>query len=240
MDKQFITTKAVHQVLSEYWGQYKKYPIQTIVAFFMPAVGTILVFFVPPLVVARIVNILAAGGEISLKSVGLYVAVFGGLWFLGEMLWRVGIHCLIKLEAIGIAELAKSAFRRLTERDYDFYTNNFVGSLTKKASGFTRGFETFTDTLTFNSVTNIFPIIFSVIVLWRYSPWIPLVLIFALTLAIAVGLPIVRRRSRLVAARHDAGSKVAGRISDTMTNMLAVKSFAKENAEQRTFGNYAD
>jgi len=240
MERRVITKEAVHQVLRDYWRQYKTYPWYVGIGFFLPAIGVILVLFVPPLIVARLVNIFMAQGEIPINIAGSYVLLFGGLWLLGEAFWRIGMDYLIKVEAKGMNSLSKTAFHRLMERDYDFYTDNFVGSLTKKGLAFARGFEVFTDTLVFNVVTNIFPILFVVVVLWRYSPWIPLVLVFWIAVGIMVGLPIIRRRSKLVALRHDASSRTAGRLSDSMTNMMAIKSFSKEEQEYDAYGRYVD
>lgn len=240
MEKRVITKEAVRQVLRDYWCQYKTYPWYVSVGFFLPAIGTVLIFFVPPLIVARLINIFIAQGEISINTASSYVLLFGGLWLLGEAFWRIGMNFLIKLETKGINNLSRTVFHKLMERDYDFYTDNFVGSLTKKGLAFGRSFEVFTDTLVFNVITNIFPIFFAVVVLWRYSPWIPLVLVFWIVIGITVGLPIIRRRSKLVALRHDASSKTAGRLSDSMTNMLAIKSFSKEKQEYDAYGRYVD
>ncbi len=240
MESKIITNKAVRQALHDYWQQYKAYPFQSIVAFLMPALGSILVFFVPPLIVAKLVNIFVAEGRIPLIILIKYVSLFGGLWILGEIFWRIGFHFLISLETKGINNLAKNAFNLLADRDYNFYINNFVGSLTKKSLAFSKNFETFTDTLVFNVVNNIFPFIFVIIVLWRYSPWIPIILIICLIIVIIIAVPIIRRRSKIVAERHVASSNMVGRLSDSLTNMLAVKSFAKEKQEYITYGKYVD
>jgi len=155
MAKEVITRQAVRQVLSDYWRQYRIHPWYAGVGFFLPAIGSILIGFVPPLIVAHLINIFVAQGEILLGTVASYVALFGALWLLGEAFWRVGMHFMIRLETKAMNNLGKIAFRRLVERDYDFYTNNFVGSLTKKGAAFTRSFEVFTDTLVFNITRNL-------------------------------------------------------------------------------------
>lgn len=236
MNDEPISSEAVRQVLREYGRQYKRHPFHSLGAFLLPAIGNIFVFFIPPLIVARIVDILATGGDVSLASVSPSIALFAGLWMFGEILWRFGIYFLAKVEAVGINELGNIAFRHLVGRDYDFYTNNFVGSLTKKASSFSRHFETLTDTLVFNIISNLLSLIFAVVVLGRYSFWLPTLLVLSIAIVIAVALPIIRRRSKLVALRHAAASKVSGDISDVITNIFAVKSFAKEEQEQGLFG----
>ena len=240
MNKQIITRQAVNQVLSDYWRQYRSRPWLSIVAFFTPAIGSILVFFVPPLIVAKLINIFIAQNSIALDAAIGYIALLGGSWLLGEALWRIGLHFLIRLETRGINNLCKVAFDRLVERDYDFYANNFVGSLSKKAMAFSRSFEIFSDTMLFNVTTNVLPILFVVVILWRYSPWIPFLLIFWITLTIVIAFPVMRRRSKLVALRHNAGSRMVGRLSDSLTNILAVKSFAKEKQESSIYGDYAN
>ncbi len=240
MEKDDITWKAVSQVLKDYRDQYIAHPFIAGVAFLLPAIGNICVFFIPPLVVAHIIDIFVAKGSISAAELGWTIPLFGGIWLFGEMLWRVSLHFVIKIEERGFNALPRIALARLVERDYAFYTNNFVGSLTKKTLAFSRAFETFTDTLVFNITMNIVTILFVVVILWRYSFWIPLVLLLWIGGAILFAVPMIRRRSRLVALRHAASSKVAGRFSDAITNMLTIKSFAKEGAEQETFGEYAN
>lgn len=238
MENRLITRHAVRYALADYWGQYKAYPWRTFFALSLPVAGSILVFFVPPLILARLINIFVEEGAVSLGIARNYIFLYGGLWLLGEFFWRAGLHFLISVEAKGLHNLGKLAFRRLADRDYEFYADNFVGSLTKKALAFSRSFEAFTDTLVFNVITNIFPMIFAVIILWSYSPWLPIVLVGSFVVVIATALPFIRRRSRLVALRHDASSKVAGRLSDVMTNIMAIKSFAKEETELDTYGTY--
>jgi ATP-binding cassette, subfamily B, bacterial len=240
MENEVITKQAVSQVLRDYWNQYKEHPWYAGAAFLLPAVGTVLVLFVPPLIVAKIIDTFVAQGAVLLSAVWRYIPLFGGLWLLGEILWRISMYFLAKLEEYGLNNLARIAFRRVVGRDYVFYANSFVGTLTRKTLAFGKGFEMFTDTLIFNITTNIFPIFFAAVILWQYSPWIPSVLAFWITGTILVVLPIIKRRSKLVALRYEASSRVAGRVSDSMTNILAIKSFAKEEVEYGAFGKFVD
>lgn len=240
MNKQIITREAVYTALKEYINQYKKNPLYAFMAFLMPAVGSILIFFIPPLIIAKLINIFTTQNRISFDFVYGYIALFGGSWLIGEVFWRFGLHFLIKLDSDGIENLSKKAFHELSERDYDFYTDNFVGSLTKKALAFSRSFEVFTDTLTFNIINGTLPIIFAIIILWRYSPWLPIILFSCLITMIAVAIPIIRNRSKLVMLRHEAHSKMSGRLSDAITNIFAVKSFTQEKRELEYYGEYVD
>jgi ATP-binding cassette subfamily B protein len=172
---------------------------------------------------------------VSLSTSGNYLIAFGLLWFLGEIFWRVGLHFWIRVDAIGIDNLSKNAFRELLYRDYDFYANNFVGSISKKSFAYSRNFETFTDTLIYNVLSSLFPILFVIYVLWDYSPLLPLILVVCLAFVLSITIPLVKKRSKLVALRHDAASRMVGRLSDALTNVFAVKSFANEAKEAKVY-----
>jgi len=240
MSKEVVSKQAILKVLHDYVKQYKDHPWRSFISLIFPSLGSILVFFVPPLIVGKIIDKFVSLGNISFSPVWNLVLIFAILWLLGEVFWRVGIYFLIKLESEGIANLSKNAFSWLLNKDYDFYTDNFVGSLTKKALAFSRNFEVFTDTALFNVFTNIFPLIFVTIVLWRYSPWIPALLLICIIIVISLGLPIIKKRSKLVALRHEASSNLVGRLSDSVSNIFAIKAFAKEKRENISYEKYVD
>ena len=132
MDERYITKASITKVLSCYWEQYKSHPWQSIFAFLLPSIGTILIFFVPPLLLGKIINTFIAQGTVSVAPVLPYLIYLAIAWMSGEILWRIGQHNIISLESKGLGTLNMMGFGWLADRDYDFYTNHFVGSLTKK------------------------------------------------------------------------------------------------------------
>ncbi len=238
MKQEFTSKKAVRQVISDFWQQYKNHPWDAVIGFITPVIGTVLVFFVPPLIVAEVVNAFASQEEVTIQMMRNYILLFAALWLFGEIMWRIGLHHIIKLEANGMQNLSLLAFQRLASRDHRFYTDNFTGSLIKRATSYVRSFERFTDTMAFNVVTKTLPIIFAMTVLWFYSPWIPIVLTIMIVVATLIAIPIIRRRSRLVALRHEAGTRMTGRFSDSISNISTIKSFAKEDREHEWYGDY--
>lgn len=232
---QAISKAAIRRALDSYLQQYRRYPFYFAIGFLAPAVGAILVFYAPALFVSDIVDRMIANPGISTGDLFVPVLLFAVVWFIGEMIWRFAMHYVIKAQIFSIRDLTMYAFQQLLERDYQFYTNNFVGSLTKKALAFSRNFETFTDTIVFNISTFLGPLFFSFFVLARYSWWLPIVLVAWLALGVAIAIPLIRRRVKMVAARHAAQSKVAGRLSDVISNILAIKAFAREPVEHKEY-----
>lgn len=229
---------AIRKAFRSYCNIFLQHPLISLASFVIPALGTILVFFVPTLIIAKLIDIFVAEGAIQLSLAWHSIILFATLWLLGEILWRIGAQCFTRLKVIGMTTLAKDAFDLLTKQDYAFYSDNFVGSLTKKTAAYSVNFDMFSNALNYNIFNNVFPAIFAFVVLAKYSLWLPLILIVALTMAILIAIPIIKRRSQLVMERHQASSRVSGRLSDMINNMLAIKSYARESFEAKVYNTH--
>jgi len=72
---------------------------------------------------------------------------------------------------------------------------------------------------------------FGCIVLWRYDPWLDVVLVGGITLTALMVTPLIKRRQALVDAREAQWTVVSGHVADTLSNMDAVRAFAAEKRE---------
>ncbi|MYT21614.1 ATP-binding cassette domain-containing protein [Streptomyces sp. SID7760] len=206
----------------------------TVPAMLLPAVGNIGISYIAPLVVAKLVGRIAddaAGPGTGLGATLPYVLGFAAVLLLSEGAWRLGLHCLNRVDALGIERLYVTGMDELFAKDAAFFHDNFAGSLTKRVLSFASRFEEFVDALTFSVVGRFVPLLFGSVVLWRYEP----LLVAALLVMIAVtGLcvfPLVRRRQALVDRREEAIARVSGHVSDSLMNMDTVRAFAAEERE---------
>jgi ATP-binding cassette subfamily B protein len=202
----------------------------SIPALLFPALGNIAVYYIPPLVVARFVGAMA-GGPMDSGELAPYLLAFAGSLLAGEVLWRVGIHCLNRADGYGIEQLYTSGMDALFEKDAAFFHDSFAGSLTKRVVSFAGRYEEFVDTLAFSVVANLIPLAFACAVLWRYDPLLVVVLLGMLALTAAAIWPLIKRRQALVDAREAAWAKTSGAVADTLGNMDAVRTFAAEDRE---------
>jgi ATP-binding cassette subfamily B protein len=202
-----------------------------VAALVLPALATVVLLYLPPLVVADLVGRLAAGESASPELVGPAVLAFLGLLLAGEALWRATIHCLNRVDANGIESLYVQGVDALLAKDSAFFHENFAGSLTKRVLSFASQFEGFVDTLVFQVSAQILPLGFAAVVLWQYDPLLVLVLLGSLVLGAVLVVPLIRRRQALVDAREAAWARVSGHVSDTLTNMDAVRAHASEVRE---------
>ena len=184
------------------------------------ALGSTLVFYIPPLVIAALIRDTTPH---RVDELWPFIAIFGLSWLGGELLWRLALHLMIRFETVTIRALYKDALAALLQKDLSFFNNRFGGTITKNTLAFARRFEGFFDTIVFEVVSQLFPAIFAAVVLWFISPWLSFTLLLMLAVGGVVVVPLVRRRIRLVKAREVAHAEMSGHVADVVANISAVK-----------------
>jgi ATP-binding cassette subfamily B protein len=197
----------------------------------LSALGNIGINYVAPLIVAKLVADIAGNKDVTAGSTLPYVLAFAGVLLVAEALWRVALHCLNRLDALGIEHLYVIGMDELFAKDAAFFHDNFAGSLTKRVLSFASRFEQFVDTLTFQIVGNFVPLTFGAVVLWRYEPLLVVGLLVMIALTAVMVVPLVRRRQALVDQREEAIARVSGHVADSLMNMDTVRAFAAEGRE---------
>ncbi|MFD5827820.1 ABC transporter ATP-binding protein [Lentzea sp. NPDC060358] len=232
-----VRENAVLLALRLYGRELRRHGVMTAGALVLPALGVTCQLYLAPLAVGGLVGKFASGGGTSLGAVLPYVLAFGGFMLLSELLWRIGIHCLNRVDGRGIERLSALAVDELLGKDAAFFHDNFAGSLTKRVLSFAYRFENFVDALAFKIFANVIPLGFACVVLWSYHPALVAVLAGLILLTGCVVAPLIRHRQRLVDQREAAIAEVSGHVADTLTNMETVRAFAaerRESAEHRT------
>ena len=223
---------ALRLALRLYGRQLRRGGLHTAVALLLPAIGNIAIFYVPPLLVARLAGEVSAG-SVSMKELSPYVAAFAASLLVGELLWRIGFHSINRAVGYGIENLYTSGMDALLEKDAAFFHDSFAGSLTKRVVSFASRYDEFVITLSLSVFANVIPLGFACAILWRYDALLVVVLLGMIALTAALIWPLIKRRQALVDAREASWAKVAGAVADTLGNMDAVRTFAAEARESQ-------
>ena len=224
---------ALRLVVRRYAAQIRRRPSLAIPALILPGVADVLIFYVPPLIVARLLGSFARDEQLSARELTPYVAGFAGVWLAGEVVWRIALALMSRTEVRAMEALYIEAMDELLARDLTFFQNNYAGSLTKRALGYARRFEDAFDVLCFSVSANVLPLVFAAAVLWTYSPLLIVALLGLLAGTFALVFPLIRRRQRLVDLREAASNVLAGHVADSIANAEAVRAFAREPDEAR-------
>jgi ATP-binding cassette, subfamily B, bacterial len=223
--------QAVWLVLRRYGRQVRRRPLISVPALVLPGIGDVLVFYAPPLVVARLLGTVSREDALTIGMFAPYVLTFTALWFAGEIVWRGAEALIARAEISGIQSLYVEAMDELLAKDIAFFHDNFAGSLTKRTLGYARRFEDVFDVLAFQVIAKILPLGFVTVVLWRYSPLLIVVLLGMLSITMALVVPRIRHRRQLVDEREAASNVLAGHVADSIANAEAVRAFARERDE---------
>ena len=223
--------RAVLLALRYYGRQMARLWRFTVPAMLLPALGNTCIFYVAPLIVAHLIGRFAGHGPAGIGAATPYVLGFAGVLLSAEIVWRIGIHCLNRLDGRGIENLYVIGMDEMLAKDAAFFHDNFAGSLTKRVLSFASRFEDFTDNLVFNIVGSLVPLAFASVVLWRYVPLLVAGLLGLIAVTGAGIAPLIRRRQRLVDQREEAIARVSGHVADSLMNMDTIRAFAAEDQE---------
>lgn len=215
------TARAYNRIILRSWRQTLPITLGVVL-------GATLIFYIPPLVIARII---ASEQTIDLANGGIYLLVFGAAWLLGEILFRVAFFIIAKFESRALETLYQHALRELVYKDISFFNDRFAGSITKNILAYARRFEGYYDTITFGVISQVGPMLFGLAVLSILSPILSITLVIMTLTVFFLVRPLIQRRSLLVKKREDKHAEMSGHVSDVIGNISAVKAFGSEKRE---------
>ena len=229
------------RTLYYYWQcskKYKWYAIGTIIS--TPIVVLIRTILIP-LIFANMIEAVSAGipnDQIistllpqGLTLIGLYLA--GGVilgWLRVRWCW--------KYELKVIYELAKICFDAVSAQSMQFHNNRFSGSLVSQTNKFIGSFERFFDIITFDIlyIASMFVFIFAVLVV--RAPFFVLGLFAFVFAYIACSALTFKKIFHLSKEHAEAETRQTGQLADSISNILSVKSYGREEHERRRYANF--
>ena len=227
------------ETLIAFWGYAKKYPVYLwAIAGLLPV--TLLIHqFLPQIVLATIFDKLSAG----VSSPNDLWVQFGWLLLLyavlritsATIMWRWVIIILDRLEANISRDIANHIFAHLVSQSQDFHADRFSGTLVSQTTKFMSAYVRLAEAFVMQFLPLVLSFLFTAIILWPRAPqFVAVLFVFSLiyVFVTAQGTKSVRAKSAIDAA---AQSKQTGQLSDTLSNIIAVKSFAATKAESKRF-----
>lgn len=209
-------------------------PIDTIIPIFSTGIGTLLVLFVPSLFVSGVLDKIT-DSSVTLHALTKPVLYITISMFVGEILWRIGIYYLNKMESTQMQTIAERTFKDFISRPMSFHNNHFAGSLVTRSSRLTKNFEAFYDTIVFNIVDILIILIFVGVILVPRAPLVYFSFYIVIGLYVLISLPIIKKRSKLNMLRSQHESEETAALADALSNASAIKAFANEELEMKRF-----
>jgi ATP-binding cassette subfamily B protein len=229
------------QVIAFYWQHAWRYPRLVLGVLITIPIVVISNGFLPALILANVLNRLSKHDFIphevwasfgpELISYGLLVLISGTLG------WRLVDYMAWRLEARVERDLAQEVFKHLVSQSANFHANNFTGSLVSQNSKLLSAYIRLADTTMFQLLPLVASLVIVPILLIHRAPLFVGGLMLFAGLYIIAALFVTRIVRKYSAAHAAAESRQTGFLADALTNVMAIKSFARGNYEQTRFAD---
>lgn len=194
--------------------------------------------FASPLVVGKVVDLVAAGG-VGLDRVwevfGPYVALFVGANVAGQVCSKLQDYTCARLEIRASYELARRSFDVLSNQSMTFHTNRYGGSLVSATQKYVGAYATLMDTFTYSLLPGAATVAMTIALLAPLVPAYVVLLAAVLVIYVMVVLKLYRKILPINAAASAAQNHLSDELSDSITNIMAVKTAGREAYEQEVF-----
>ena len=232
-----ITRRTLHY----YWQEIKKYKWYSLGFFILSPAVIFIRNILSVFVFADIIDKVSSGlteeqiFSVVLPEVLIYlaIAVVNSL-----LLEKLRLYCCWKMELLAMRDLDNLAFNTICAQSMQFHNDRFSGSLVSQTNKFTSSFERFMDVVIWDLLPILTYVISVTVILWQRTPLFTLVIlgaVFCYTLFSALSFRKIADYGEDEAA---ATAKKTGQLSDSISNITSVKSYAKEKHEQRRYDRF--
>ena len=185
-----------------------------------------------------VIDRVAAGGvgpDQVFSVFGPYVFWLIVVNVVGQVCSKLQDYATWKLEIKANHDLATNAFDTLCNQSMTFHSNRFGGSLVSQTSKFLNSYSALMDTFTYMILPTVASVVFTVVTLASSVPLYVAILSVFLVIYSVVTFRMYKRILPINAEAARAQNELSGELSDSVTNILSVKTYGHEDYEQDLF-----
>lgn len=195
-----------------------------------------------PLVYRHIIDTISGATDRAVLAGDL----FHSLWMLVavivayQSMYRTGDVCIGYAESKTMEDLNNRSFRAFMRQGHGFFIDRFSGSLVAQARRYTRTLEDIIDSLVFNfwmPFIHLAGVIGSL--LW-IKPMLAVIFLVWIPLYISIAIWITKKKLPYDKESATQDSAITASLSDTLSNIFSVKTFASEQREIESFSLVAE
>lgn len=229
------------KIIRLYWSHVKKYPGYVIGLLIALPLTVLTQQFLPPLIAAKVLDRLSTGDFEKNQlwdSFGTELTQYAILAFIGGVVaWRVIIYLIWKLEAYVLRDLMQTQFDHLLRLGAKFHANSFSGSLVSQTNKLAGSYIRMADTILLDIYTGFISVIVVIVIMWPKSPMFVILLFSFSIVFMYIATKVMRPVRDLVAKESRAQNRTTGVLADSLSNIMAVKSFSASKFERKRFSD---
>ena len=164
-----------------------------------------------------------------------YIVALIAINVLGQAASKLQDYTMYKLEIAAAYDLARMSFDALCNQSMSFHSNRFGGTLVSQTSKFMSGYQQLIETVTFPFLPVVCSVIFTCGILAPRVPLYVLILMILLVIYASISYYMYKRILHLNEQAASAQNQLSGELSDSVANILSVKTYGREDYERSLF-----
>ena len=226
------------RTLHYYWAATSKH-LGLFIGLMLSSIGFIvLLSYGNPLLMSMIVDRVSetpVAPDRVFEVFGPYIIALIAINLIGQACSKVQDYTSFKLEIAASYDLATEAFDALSNQSMTFHSNRFGGTLVSQTAKFMNAYSQMLENITFPFLPIICSIIATCVILIPRVPAYVVILMALLVVYAIVSYVMYKRILSLNEDAADAQNTLSGALSDAVTNILAVKTYGREDYERELF-----
>ena len=191
-----------------------------------------------PYVMSLVVDRVSEGSITSdqvFSTYGPYIVALIVINLVGQAASKLQDYTMYKLEIAAAYDLATMSFDALCNQSMSFHSNRFGGTLVSQTSKFMSAYQQLLETITFPFLPVVCSVIFTCAILAPRVPLYVVILMVLLAIYACVSYYMYKRILSLNEKAASAQNQLSGELSDSVANILAVKTSGREDYERALF-----
>jgi ATP-binding cassette subfamily B protein len=192
-----------------------------------------------PYVVGLIVDRVSLGEHLEPERVLVvfapYILALIGINVLGQVCSKLQDYAVWKITIKANYDLATHVFDTLANQSMTFHSNRFGGSLVSQTLRFISGYTILMECLIYALLPILLTAVLTVAILGGLIPLYVVLLCVLLAIYVLAAWLLYKRVLPLNSAAAAAQNSLSGELSDSITNILAVKTYGREAHERQLF-----
>lgn len=164
-----------------------------------------------------------------------YIIALIAINVFGQAASKLQDYTMYKLEIAAAYDLATMSFDALCNQSMSFHSNRFGGTLVSQTSKFMSAYQQIIETITFPFLPVICSVIFTCSILASRVPVYVVILMILLAIYACVSYYMYKRILHLNEKAASAQNQLSGELSDSVANILSVKTYGREDYERGLF-----
>lgn len=167
-----------------------------------------------------------------------FIIALIGINVAGQAASKLQDYTMYKLEIAAAYDLATMSFDALCNQSMSFHSNRFGGTLVTQTTKFMSAYQLLLETITFPFLPVLCSVIFTCAILAPRVPVYVAILMALLAVYACVSYLMYKRILHLNEKAASAQNQLSGELSDSVANILAVKTYGREDYERGLFDEY--